>query len=269
MIELYQTFLMKVCLGLLLAGGLWLLARWVLRGVGPVLRNWALALLAVGAVMYGGSKSITSRTTHDDDIPLASADHWAGESITNVPQSVREYYGLTTNSTAYVFGFTNSTALAGEGWLMDRGAFWRDSDHDQWSSVSSPNLPGTSVSITSWAGTGGTNYAAVLYGSTNVAVKAMYHVGSDLPAVVVDVEGGVTLDAFEMTSRRATVTYTVDAAALTGPGTVAFDRMDAGGEWQTVRTVEAVAGQHSEVFYGFMVGRRTMWRVRLLVEVSE
>lgn len=269
MIELYQTFLMKACLGLLLAGGLALLAWRVLKTFRPLLRNWCLALFVAGAVMYGGSKSITSRTTHDDDIPLASADHWAGESVTNVPQSVREYYGLTTNSTAYVFGFTNATAMAGEGWLMDRGAFWRDSDHDQWSSVSSPNLPGVSVFIASWAGAGGTNYAAVLYGSTNVAAKAMYHVGSDLPAVVVDVEGGVTLDAFEMTSSRATVTYTVDAAALTGPGTVAFDRMDAGGEWQTVRTVEAVAGRHSEVFYGFMVGKRTMWRVRLLVEVQE
>lgn len=269
MIELYQTCLMKLCLGLLLAGGLGLLAWRVLKTFRPLLRNWCLALLVAGAVMYGGSKSITSRTTHDDDLPLASADHWAGESITNLPQSVREYYGLTTNSTAYVFGFTNSAPSAAEGWLVDRGAFWRDSDRDQWSSVTSPDYPGVSVFITSWEGAGGTNYAAVLYGSTNVAAKAMYHVGSDLPPVHVEVEGGVTLDSFAMTSRKATITYTVDASALTAPGQVLIERMWTGGEWQTVRAVAAVAGQHVEEFPGFFVMKRSMWRVRLLVEVQE
>ena len=211
-------------------------------------------------VMYGGSKSVSvlARTSSDSAIGVVAADYMEGPD--GVPASLVTALG-TTNLVAYSFAVTNTVLTGSE---LAEKVWFREDNRQAWTNFTNAGLRYESMyelaspTTTVW-------FAFATSSWTHV----MLYVGDDLPPVYVETEGGVTLDAFLMTSTSVTVTYTVDASALTGPGQVVFERMSQGGNWAAVATETAVAGQHTAVFAGFMVAKRTMWRIRLLVEVGE
>lgn len=217
---------------------------------------------------YGGSKSISilSKTGHDTSIGLVDAQYATGDSATNmVPAALVSSFGHGTNIVAYAFMATNTVITPSE---MASKVWWRESNSSNWTNMATGALPAGLEGASSYSLNGTTSTVYFVFGPTNSWEHNQIYIGDDLPPVYIETEGGITLDSLVMTSKKATVTYTVDAEALTGSGQVVFERMWKGGSWQTVRTVEAVAGQHVEEFGGFMVRIRSMWRIRLLVEVE-
>ena len=226
------------------------------------LSGWekAVLLLAVAAfTFYGGSKSIMSKTSHDPSIGLSAAEYVKGTN--GVPTSLVSSLGAGTNMVAYAFSVTNSVLTAEE--LLAK-LWFREDNRNAWT-----NFTAAGISVQTASETHSPTTTVWLAYATNSWEHQQIYVGDDLPPVYVETEGGITLDSLVMTSKKATITYTVDASALTGPGQVVFERMAAGGNWAAVRTVEASAGTHVEEFFGFFVRIRTMWRIRLQVEVSE
>lgn len=228
-----------------------------------------MAAIAICVFTYrGATKSILSKTEHDQSIGLSEAEIAVGSSVTNIiPQSLISSFGHGTNIVGYAFSATNLTITAEQ---FAQKVWWRESNRLAWTNANNTAaLPDGIQMAYSTAVNANTTTVYFVYGPTNSLSHASFYVGDDLPPVYVDLEDGITLNSVSVTSSKVTVSYTVDASALTGPAQVAFDRMFAGGEWSTVRSVEATAGQHVEEFYGFFVGKRSMWRVRLLVEVSQ
>lgn len=221
----------------------------------------AVVTLAVClSVMYGGSKSISvlAKTSSDSAIGVVAADYMEGPD--GVPASLVSALG-TTNLVAYSFAVTNTILTGSE---LASKVWFREDNRQAWTNFTNAGLQYESM----YELASPTTIVWFAF-ATGSWTHAMIYVGDDLPPVYVETEGGVTLDAFLMTSTSATITYTVDAAALTGPGQVVFERMSTGGSWETVASETASAGQHTAVFAGFMVAKRTMWRIRLLVEVEE
>ena len=217
----------------------------------------------------GGTKSIMSKTGHDDTIGLVAAEKASGGDVTNqVPQSLISSFGHGTNIVAFSFSATNLSITA-EQFLQK--VWYRETNKEAWKLASDATaLPeGLSVGYTTEVNSNTTTVHFV-YGPTNSYGHAMFYVGDDLPPVYIELEGGVSLDLLVMTSKKITVTYTIDPTALTGPGQVVFEKREKlNEEWSPVRTVSASQGTHSEEFPGFHVRKRAYWRIRLLVEVPE
>lgn len=219
-------------------------------------------------VMYGGSKSIMGKTGHDAAIGIVDAQYASGGATTNtVPQSLITSFGYGTNIVAYSFSATNilmtASELAGKIW-------YREDNTEQWKNFAdTSSFPAGLQKDQAWDVNGPTTTVYYVFGPTNSWEHKQIYVGDDLPPVYIETEGGIVFDSLVMTSRKATIKYTVEAEKLTGPGVVIFERMWKGGNWEQIRVVEAVAGQHEETFPGFMVDRRSMWRLRLQVEVAE
>lgn len=235
-----------------------------LDSVGKAIVSFAVCL----CVMYGGSKSIMSKTGHDDTIGIVDAQYAAGGATTNVvPQSLITSFGHGTNIVAYSFSATNILMTASE---LASKIWYREDNTEQWKNFAdTSSFPAGLQKDQTWDLNGPTTTVYYVFGPTNSWEHKQIYVGDDLPPVYIETEGGIVFDSLVMTSSKATITYTVEAEALTGPGVVVFERMWKGGNWESIRTVEAVAGQHVAVFPGFLVDRRSMWRLRLQVEVSE
>ena len=264
-----------VMLKVLVGAALLLFAAWACVVIGPALGRmlretfgkWmgldplgkAVTLVCVCFLaMYGGSKSIMSKTSHDPEIGLAAAEYVRGTN--GVPASLVSSLGAGTNMVAYAFSVTNSVLTGSE---LAEKVWFREDNRNAWT-----NFTAAGISMQTASETHSPTTTVWFAFATNDWQHQQIYVGDDLPPVYIETEGGVTLDSLVMTSKKATITYTVDASALTASGQVLFERMWLGGEWQTVRAVTAVAGQHVEEFPGFFVMKRSMWRIRLLVEVS-
>lgn len=269
----------------LVSAAVLLSAAWVAIAMSPSLsgamsmirRMWAsstaferaVVTLFVCVLVYrGATKSIMSKTDHDPGIGIVAAEMAAGGAVTNlVPQSLISSFGHGTNIVGYAFSATNIAITAEQ---FAQKVWWRESNRMSWTNANdTASLPDGMQMAYSTSVNANTTTVYFVYGPTNRLEHASFYVGDDLPPVYVELEGGITLDSFQITSSKVTVTYTVDESALTGAAQVAFDRMWSGGEWTTIRTVEASAGRHVEEFPGFFVSRRSMWRVRLLVEVAQ
>jgi len=220
------------------------------------------------AVMYGGSKNIMSKTGHDPEIGLVAAEYAHGGSVTNlVPDTLIDDFGHGTNIAAYAFSVTNAVFTPSE---LAQKIWWREDNRNAWTNFANTAALPSGVEMDSgWTINGATTTVYYVFGPTNSWEHKQIYVGDDLPPVYIETEGGITFDSLVMTSSKATITYTVEAEALTGPGQVIFERMFRGGHWESVMTVEAEAGQHVMIIPGFMVDRRSMWRLRLQVEVAE
>lgn len=245
------------------------LRRFARMGFG---RQIAALACVVLIVHYGGSKSIMNKTGHDDDIPLADAQYYPGASVTNVLAYDASYLDYTgTNVFVYAFGFTNG--IDASEWAMgdqNPNVWYRENNRQAWTNITSGLPDGVSLSEAIKHNRGTTNFVYYSYVGTNKWQHAQFYVGDNLPAVYVDIEGGITLDRCDMTSKMVTITYTVSEETVAGrDATVTFERLDFGGRlWQTIRTEEATAGTHTAEFPGFMVDLRRMWRIRLDVAVD-
>lgn len=254
-------------------------SRWVSRRVrefmGMRIMSKVIVLVFVPLFTYiGGSKSIMNITSHDDGIDLVAAEASSGASVTNqIPQSIIEDFGHGTNITAYSFSVINMQMTPEQ---LSEKVWYRDSNKEQWTQMSDSSALPDGISVSHYTEVNSpTTTVHFIIGPTNSFKKAMIHVGDELPPVYIEIEGGVTFDSLTTTSKKMTVTYSVDQSVLTGRGVVLIEYQELNsygnwsGEWTTLRQIEASAGTHTEELVGFFVRKRRRYRIRLQVEVSE
>ena len=209
------------------------------RKAGP-----AVVVVAVCAIIYGGSKNITGRFTADEGITVTAA-------LLFVP----------TNETDEA-----TLAISGTGGISIGGSVsGRNSVHDQWAPI---DIDGWMVSGYETDGVTDTVFYAVSPGpaASNVTVWARWHYGTDLPPVEIDGEG-VTIEEFLATSKAVTVRYAVNPSALgNSGGAVSIEKQGTDNVWvELYRLSIAQPVTNTVTFPGFWVGERTRWRVRLEV----
>lgn len=241
-------------------------------------REGGLAVLLLACLLRAGRKDIFPDVGVDAAAPydtVVEAWLYDGGDAAELPGA--EYTSAVgihgTNSFAVVLGFLGA---ADPEWPA---LFWfRDSDEGEWESLADSVAAGPALDADMLAWTeGATNFSALVVGGTNAARRAQYWYGTDLPARVVTVEGGVELLSVSATATNAAVRYAVEASALAaGPTTAWIERAwmsrvreGAYGEWETLWSAAAAPGTNEVSFAGFMVDRRSRWRVRLMTEVQD
>ena len=223
-------------------------AAYVLCKVGDKLRTlwrcgWACMLAAVVAVIHGGTKNIANRFTADAGLAVTSAE------IT-----------IPTNGVDYADLFVSWTGPDEE-----QDFHFRDLASEPWSLLLADGwMYDYRINV------GGTNTVHYLYypPATNVALRAHYHIGSDLPPVEISGDGISILD-FRDSSTNVVLTYAVERAVLgDSAGTVRVEvQEDRGAVWMEVRWDAVHGGETNTVVVpGFWIGRDTRWRVRLEVD---
>lgn len=219
----------------------------------------AIYLVAVSILThYAATKAIIGKLDSDDDIGIADAIYYSN--VDFAPKNIIDELG-TTNAVSYVFYITNALYTGSE--LASK--IWYRSDMSQaWTNFSAAPVP----MVSSWELNGITTTVWYAF-ATNAFEHNSFYIGDDLPPVYIEAEGGIALTAFVMNSFYADIEFDVEESTLKGPGYVLVERMWAGGLWQTVLEIDAKPGVTKLEIPGFFVHKRSMWRVRLLVEVQE
>lgn len=277
MIESIREIIMWACLSALAAILLFALMRFSLPRLRKVASSIPVAIVAMCAVVVGGVKNLMTNSIfgHDDAAPygdIVAATVYTGESVTNVPSfgssSVASNFG--TNSFVLVLAHPAGSSAG----FSSLEHFWyRDSQKEQWNNFM--DVPDVQAMSDISYSEGGTNFVAVACGGTNMFKHAYHYYGDDLPPVYIEVEGGITLDRVDMTSKKMSITYSVDPSAMIGNGVVVIEYEGINqygnwsGTWTPIRVVEAAAGTHTEEFVGFYVSKRRRYRMKLQMEVSE
>lgn len=201
-----------------------------------------LIIVAVVAIIHGGTKNITNRFTADTGLQVVEAT-----------------FDRATNEVD-----STSLTVTWTGPDEDVPIYVRESVHDSWGQL------GNEWSFDFRSYENGTNSATWTIdpgvAASNATIYAQWHIGSDLPPVEIDGDG-VTIERFTATSKYVSILYGVNAAALTGPGTVTIESAGESGTW-TERHRHNITEPETNLveLTGFYVGETTRWRVRLEVE---
>ena len=201
-----------------------------------------LIIVAVVAIIHGGTKNITNRFTSDPGLQVVEATFERATNEVDSTYLTVKWTGPDEDTPLYVRDSVHDAwGRLGEEWMYD----WRYYDS------------GTNT-VTWWIDPG--------VAASNATVWAQWHLGSDLPPVEIDGDG-VTLERFTATSKYVAIEYGVSAAALTGPGTVTIESAGEGGTW-TERHRHNITEPETNLveLTGFYVGETTRWRVRLEVD---
>ena len=202
----------------------------------------AVAVVAIWAVIHGGTKSIRNRFTADEGLTVVVADITVPTNDVDNAYLVVSWTGPDSNQMLRAReAVSEQWSGLGEEWLFDDRVYANGTNTATWW-VNAP--------------------------ASNVVPRAYYHLGEDLPPV--EIEGdGVSLLDFRDSSTNVVLTYAVDSAVLGGnAGMVRVEvQEDRGAVWMEVRW-DAISGgvTNTVTIPGFWIGRDTRWRVRLEVD---
>lgn len=201
----------------------------------------AFVVLAVVAVIYGGTKNIRNRVTADTGLTVVAADLTVPTNDVENAFLVLKWLGpdedqpfRARDSVSEPWGYI------GDGWLYDYRFYENGTNTATWW-VDAP--------------------------ASNVVPRVHYHLGNDLPPVEITGDG-VTIMDFQDSSTNVVLTYAVERAVLgDSAGTVRVEvQEDRGSVWMEVRWDAVSDGCTNTVAIpGFWIGKDTRWRVRLEV----
>ena len=206
-----------------------------------------LIIVAVVAIIHGGTKNITNRFTSDTGLTVVEATF---DRATNEVDS--------TSLTVTWTGPDEDTPL-----------YVRDTVHDSWA------LLGNEWSFDYRSYDSGTNSATWTIdpgvAASNATLFAQWHLGSDLPPVEILDGDGITVLSFGATSHKVAIGYGINPSVL---GNIlnhaVLEKAEGDGIWQEVWrdvVMPSVTNNWTNTveFTGFWVGRTTKWRARLEV----
>lgn len=215
-------------------------------------RGFAFVVMAVVAIIHGGTKNITNRFTADAGLTVTKAELIIPTNGVDRTEFRIEWTGPDTNQEISV------RQTASEPWQRFVSQTWEPSG-EWWELAARTYANGTNSA--SWYA--GNDYAS----TTNVTVWAHWHLGGDLPPVELEGEG-IALLGFTDTATNVVLTYAVERAVLgDNAGTVRVEVQEGNGAaWMEVRW-DAVSGgvTNTVTIPGFWIGKDTRWRVRLEV----
>lgn len=213
-----------------------------LRGLLHKRGGVGLIIVAVVAIIHGGTKNITNRFTADTGLTVVEATYDRATNEVDSTYLTVKWTGPDEDTPIYVRDSVHdSWAQLGNEWMFD----WRSYEN------------GTNT-VYWWIDPG--------VAASNATIYAQWHLGSDLPPVEIDGDG-VTIERFTATSKYVAIEYGVSAAALTGPGIVTIESAGESETWTERHRHNVTAPETNLVeLTGFYVGETTRWRVRLEVD---
>ena len=263
-LSLIQDWIMYVSVGLLLC----ILVVALLKKIEPHLleigrtcrKNIPFSILLIISILYGGTKdnNITSKTSTDENIDLL----YAGIEISNRVETVEGVVETNFYSATLVLKVSSGSA--------DPKPIWfRESRLNTWTNVTDiatfespapvfdPGSSGNGTNVFKW----------VSYDWTNDWNHAQWYIGTDLPAVEVDIEDDkyIIIDEFCMTSKRVRIKFHLNPAFEYPEGTtIAIQRKVEDSTFETVDEFIAIREGIYE-WHGFEVGKRTEWRLHIAI----
>ncbi len=237
LLEWWALFLVAI-LGVgvvLFLGGKMLAKLKAFRKAGP-----AVVVLAIAAIIHGGTKNIRNRFASDPGITVTKAELTVPTNATDNAFLVYSWIGPDESQPLHIRESVHeSWGFLGEGWLFDDRMYENGTNTVTWW-VDAP--------------------------ASNILPHAMYYLGNDLPPVEIDGDG-VTVEEFLATSKAVTIRYAVNPSALgNSGGAVSIEKQGADNVWMELyRLSIAQPVTNTVTFPGFWVGERTRWRVRLEV----
>lgn len=231
------------------------------NGLKTLFRNmtgWGAVCLVGFLVYIGGTKSITNNVATDENIDLIEMDM----SVSNTVDVVDGV--MQTN----FYSRTLTIKVTSESQVPQPISF-RDNYYQTWTNVTSVATFETQQPVLDAEQSGnGTNvYVWVSHDWTNNYSHSSWYIGTDLPAVHVDVDdtGYIIVDEFCITSKRVRIKFHLNPDFEYPEGSVIeIQRQVEDKRFEVVDEMEAVRNGVF-VWRGFEVGRRTTWRLHMAV----
>lgn len=215
-------------------------------------RKFALAVVALVAVIYGGAKNITNRFSADDGIAVVAAEMNVATNETDRTTLVVTWTGPDAGQPLYV-----------REKVTDRWTPINEAEDGQWIFDERTYANGTNTAA--W-------YMDPGPAASNATMFAMWHLGgNDLPPVEIEDGDGISVLSFGATSHRVTMAYGVNPAVLGYIlNHVVIESAEADGVWREMwreAVMPSVTNNWTNTveFAGFYVGRTMRWRARLEV----
>lgn len=215
-------------------------------------------ILLIGAIVCGGTKNITSRTSTDENIDLLSAEI----AISNRVETVEGVVQTNFYSATLVLKVSSDS-------VEPKPIWFRESRFNTWTNITEiATFDSPSPVLDQDSSGNGTNvFKWVSYDWTNNWNHAQWYIGTDLPAVEVDIEDDnyIIIDEFCMTSKRVRIKFHLNQAFNYPEGTtIAIQRKIEDRRFETVDEFIAIREGVYE-WHGFEVGKRTEWRLHMAV----
>ena len=258
----YQNFMLVGCISLLSIICLGSLAYHLgstFRNMWRRTRSIAFILFVMGMILYGGSKNYISpsNTSTDENIDLYDISLTISNEVVEVSGVVQ------TNFVNAIITFKVSSDS-----VVPFPFWFRESSYQEWTNVTALATFTTAQPVLDSASSGsGTNvYTWTSFDWTNNYDHANWYIGTDLPAVDVDVEGDyIMLDEFCMTSKKVWIKFHIQEGLVIPEGTVIeIQRQTEQGAFEVVDEMPAVM-EGSYTWHGFAVGKRTNWRLHMAI----
>ena len=206
-----------------------------------------IIIVAVVAIIHGGTKNITNRFTADSGLQVVEATFDRATNEVDSTYLTVKWTGPDENVPIYVReSVHDSWGQLGDEWLFD----WRYYEN-------------CTNSATWWIDPG--------VAASNATIFAQWHLGSDLPPVEILDGDGITVLSFGATSHTVAIGYGINPSVL---GNIlnhaVIEKAEGDGIWQEVWrdvVMPSVTNNWTNTveFTGFWVGRTTKWRARLEV----
>ena len=266
----FQNYTMIVCVCALAAICAGVFAAQMVKAYGTAWKRTCsvgMMVFFIGATIYGGGKAameLKDKTSTDDGIDLYSFK----VSESNVVEVVSE----EVSTTNYVGTFL--TLAVADTSSAPKPIWFRDSTYNQWTNLTAIAEFNTTEPVLDADKSGnGTNvYVWVSSNWTNNFTHTYWYIGTNLPAVDVDVtdDDYIIIDEFCMTSKKVHIKFHLNSALEYPEGTEIYVERLTGdrGDYEVVDTFPAEANG-TYVWNGFAVGKRTRWRLHISVTKSE
>lgn len=203
----------------------------------------AVALVAIWAVIHGGTKNILARFSADEGVTVTAAEFTKATNDVDCTYLTYSYTGTDAALPLWVRqSVSNEWAHLGAEWYYDDRIYANGTNTVCWF-VNPPD-------------------------ATNVVPYAMYWIGDNPPPVEIEESGGVEIVNFFMSAQGVMITYAVDGSVLHGKvGALGIEMSQTNNVWNTVHATnvtETVTNTFTRS--GFFVDKTTRWRVRMEVE---
>ena len=256
-IAIIQSIIQHICFISMAILSLILFVVAVTRTFSKVARtNLSVLLIAVICVFYGGTKSITNRTSTDKNIDILS--------ISLDPIKEVQEGGTVTN----IIGAKFTICTTPES-VLPNPIWFRDSNYSKWTNVTAVATWDTPTPILDMELTGGASnvYTWTSNDFTNHMKHAQWYVGVDLPSVQVDITDKeyIILDEVSITSKRVRFKFHLNPELEYPEGTVIeIQRSIDNRPYAVVDSLEAIP-EGEYLWNGFSVGVDSKWRLHIAI----
>lgn len=261
LISSFQSIVTVACIAALAIIGIIVLGRATGKYIAQYwreMRGFVGILMLIGVVFYGGSKNITNKTSTDENIDLYSIDL----SVSNIVEVVEGETNTTFHSRTLTIAVSDESTIPQPIWF-------RENQYQPWTNVTQVATFTTEHPVLDAEKSGnGTNvYVWTSFDWTNSYSHSSWYIGTDLPAVHVDVDDTdiIVLDEFNITSHKVRIKFHLKADFTYPEGTVIEIQRKVGNKrYETIDEIEATPNGVYE-WFGFEVGNRTSWRLHIAV----